>query len=84
VVRHIVNGAPTRAFTVSPSNSSDLPHVTLGILLSATGDVAVIMADDLDTDTFVLTDLAGGVVHPLRIRRILATGTDAITIVGLY
>jgi hypothetical protein len=84
VVRHIVNGAPTRAFTVSPHNDNDLPHVTLGIYLSAIGDVAVIMADDDAVDDVVLTDLAPGVFHPLRIRRILATGTDAITIVGLY
>lgn len=82
MVRYIEGGAPTRAFTVTPSNDDDLPHITLGIYLSAQGDVACVMADDADPVTF--TDLVGGVEHRLRIKKILATGTDAVIIVAVY
>lgn len=84
MVRYIEGGAPTRAFTVTPSNDDDLPHITLAIMVSAVGDVAVIMADDGDEDDVVLPDLVPGAEYRLRIRRILATGTEAITITALY
>lgn len=70
-----------RAVAVTPSDSADLTEVTRGLYVGASGDVKVDMANG-DTVTFVA--MAAGVVHPLRVRRVYSTGTDATDIVAVY
>lgn len=83
-VRYFPGSNPTHAYQVTPSNDDDLPVPTEGIYVSAVGDVSGVLVGDELVDDVTFTDLAAGVFHPLRFRRILATGTDAITIVALY
>lgn len=68
------------AFAISPDNSTDLALMTRGIYVGGTGDLKVDMADGT-TVTFV--GLAAGVVHPIRARRVYATGTSATSIIGV-
>lgn len=72
----------TLAVAITPDNSNDLVTVTRGIYVGVSGDLKVDMAGGSSGITF--TNLAAGVIHPIRARRIYATGTDATDILGLY
>jgi len=70
------------AFAITPDNDEDLAYVTRGIYVGVAGDVKV---DMFGTGTAVVfKDLAAGVVHPLRVKRVYEAGTDATNIVGVY
>lgn len=76
----------TRAVAVTPNDSTDLAEVTRGLNVhkgtgGATTDVAVIMAGDSQAVTLTFEV---GYVIPIRVRRVLATGTDATRVVALY
>ena len=70
-----------RAFEIIPSNSTNLSHVTRGLFVGIIGDVHVVTAGGDDV-TFI--DMAAGVIHPLRIRQILVSGTNASELIGIY
>jgi len=67
--------------SVVPSDTVDLDVVTRAIMVATEGDVTVIMQDGT---TGTIPALQPGVPYPLRISRVLATGTTATGIVGLY
>ena len=69
------------AFSITPSNTDPIDHVTRGIYVGASGDLKVLMTGG-ETVTFV--DLAAGVIHPIAVIQVFSTGTDATGIVGLY
>lgn len=75
-------GPGRQAVAITPDNSTDLATTTRGLYVGAAGDVAVILADDSAAVTF--TALAAGIVHPLAVKRVKATGTTATGIVGVY
>lgn len=67
---------------VTPSNSENLPDGAcrgLGCLVA--GTASVIAADDSDPQTIYLVP---GTVHPVRAKRVRATGTAATGIVAYY
>jgi len=70
-----------RAISITPNDSADLDVITRGMYVGVSGDLAVHMADG-SIATFV--GLAAGVIHPLSVVRVLATGTTATDIIGLY
>lgn len=70
------------AYAVTPSNSVDLAFPTRGIYVGATGDVRVNMVTTGTAIDFL--SLAAGVLHPLRVSRIYASGTTATGIVAVY
>jgi len=67
------------AFAITPNDSTDLTRLTRGLYVGVGGNVAVRIGG-VDV-TF--SNLAAGVVHPLRVTRVLSTGTTATNIVGL-
>lgn len=69
------------AMAITPSNSTDLTDYTRGIYVGGTGTLKVDMVTGGQV-TFV--DPAPGVIHPLRVKRVYATGTTATGIIGLY
>lgn len=71
----------TGAVAVTPNDGADLAKMTEGLYIGAAGNVAVTMQDGTSV-TF--TGLAAGVAHRLSVKRVLATGTTATGIVGLY
>lgn len=75
-----VDGPATDAFAITPNDSADLVQVTRGLFVGAGGDVVIVTRAGT-TATF--TNIQGGAVLPLRVRRILATGTTASGIIGL-
>jgi hypothetical protein len=70
-----------RVFEITPSDSANLEHTTRGLYVGIIGDVHVVTAGGDDV-TFV--DLAAGVIHPLRIRQVMASGTNAGELLGIY
>lgn len=75
-----LNSPPYGGFTVTPSDTNDLPTVTRALNVSVTGDVHVTLLDDTEVTLF----LQAGGIFPLRIKRIWASDTTAAGIVGLY
>lgn len=69
------------AFTIIPSDTENLPAITRGLYVGILGDVSVVTAAG---DAVVFTDLAAGVIHPMRVRQVLASGTNAGELVGVY
>lgn len=74
------DGPLVGGFAVTPS-AADLPVVTRALMVGGGGDVAVILRNG---DTVTLPGLQPGAVYPLRVSRVLAAGTTATGIVGLY
>lgn len=74
-------GPATGGFDIVPDDNSDLPAVTRALMVASGGDAAVILKDG---STLTLPALVPGSVYPLRVRRVLATGTTASGIRGLY
>lgn len=67
-------------FDIAPDDQADIEQVTRAIMVSAPGDVSII----LKNGTFLtLTGLIAGVLYPFRVSRINATGTTATGIKGL-
>lgn len=70
------------AFAVTPHDTDELAFVTRGLYLGVSGDVAVVMANGNEV-TF--TNMAAGIIHPLRVKAVKDTGTDAdLGIIGVY
>mgnify|MGYP003529668988 CR=1 FL=1 len=70
------------AFTITPHDTNELAFVTRGLYLGVSGDVAVTMANG-DEVTFL--NMAAGIIHPLRVKIVKDTGTDAdLGIIGVY
>ncbi len=55
-------------------------EVTRAIFIETTGDVAVI-GEHSDESSVIIPGLLGGMWHPMRVVEILATGTDAATVI---
>ena len=68
------------AFLIVPSNSINLTEDTTGIYAGGAGDVKVQMING-DIVTFTVP---AGVVLPIQVRRVYATGTTASGVIGLY
>jgi hypothetical protein len=75
------SGPVNGAVAVTPDNSNDLTNTTRGIYVGGAGNIKVDMADGT---TVTFTAIAIGIVHPLRVKRVYATGTTATTILALY
>ena len=68
-------------FSITPSNTVDLERTTRGIYVGIGGDLKV---DLVSGDTVTFVGLSSGMIHPIRVRRVYATGTDVDNILGLY
>ena len=67
-------------FDVTPSDGADLAEVTRALMVSAAGDVAVTLKNG---DQVTLPGLTPGVIYPVRVARVWATGTTATGVKGL-
>jgi hypothetical protein len=68
-------------FAITPNDSTDLTAETRGLYVGTSGDLSLVLASG---DAVLLAGAIGGVVLPLRVRRVKATGTTATQLVGLY
>ena len=58
---------------IVPDDGTDLPYLTKALNVATNGTVRITTEAGTTTDVFV----AAGVVFPLRVRRVWATGTTA-------
>lgn len=68
---------PMGGFAITPDDTADLPHVVRALNVGTAGVVRVLTLDGSDISLSVVA----GVLVPLRV---LAAGTTADQIVGLY
>ena len=66
---------------VVPSDAETLPAVTRALYSGTGGDITVRLASG---DTITLVETTPGSIYPLRVDRVLASGTTASGIVGLW
>ncbi len=72
----------SRAFAITPNDSTDLADVTRGLHTGSGGTIVLILNED--TASVTLSGVPGGVILPLRVKRVLATGTTAsMNLIGL-
>jgi hypothetical protein len=67
---------------VTPSDTADIP-ATRGVSVATAGDMKV---TTVGGETVVIPSgaLAAGIVHPIRVTRVWATGTAAVGIVAYW
>ncbi len=70
----------TAAEALMPSDTVPLTFVTRALYVGQGGDVTLRLRSD---DVVVLRNLQAGVIYPLRIVQVMATGTTAADLVGL-
>jgi len=71
-----------KAFAIIPHDSNDLALTTRAVYTGKGGTIVCILLEDSSEVT--LSNVPSGIVLPLRIRRVLATGTTAsMDLVGL-
>lgn len=68
------------AFSITPSDVSELTYVTRYIYVGTAGHIKVTFVDDTEV---TLNNLIAGQLHALRVKKVHSTGTTALTIVGL-
>ena len=71
----------TGMLVITPNDGADLTVVPRAPMVKQAGDVTVVMKDGT---AGTLPALQAGVPYPVRVRRVLASGTTATGIVGLY
>lgn len=78
--RESLNSPPTDVIVVTPSDIDDLAQVSRGLNVAQSGTVRV------STLSGTLADItiAAGIVFPVRVKRIWATGTTATGILALF
>lgn len=72
---------PENGTEVIPDDAVDLTHVTRAVYVGGSGDLAVRLPDGTD---LTFANMSAGALLPIRAVRVLATGTTATRIVGLW
>ena len=73
-------GPLTRAASITPDDAIDLPFESRAVMVAAAGDLAVTLTDG---DTLVLPALRPGVIYPLAVTRVRASGSTTSGVVVL-
>lgn len=66
---------------VTPNDSTNLSQFTRGLYVGGAGDVAVITGAG---DTVTFSGVLAGAILPVRVYRVLFTGTTASLILAMY
>lgn len=70
----------SKAYEITPDDDNDLPVHTRGIYVGLAGNLTVILQGDTTQVTFVGVPVG---IMPIRVKRVMATGTAAEDLVGL-
>ena len=70
----------TDAFHVTPDDTTVFPQPTRAIYVGTGGDVSIEL---IGGGIVTLRGTQSGMIYPLRVQKVLATGTTAADIVGL-
>jgi len=75
------NAPAENAFSVTPNDSTDMANAARALFVGGAGDVKV---DTTGGDTVTFTGVTAGMILPVRVTRVYATGTTATNIVAVY
>jgi hypothetical protein len=78
-----VSGLESPAFNgtaITPSDSIDLSITARAVFVGGGGNLRVMLAGG---DTVTLNGVIAGMIYPLRVKRVMSTGTSATNLVGL-
>ena len=73
-------GPASHGFAVTPHDTNPLTETTRGLYVGGAGDIAAVMASGASVR---FPAVPAGSVLPVRLTRILSTGTTATSMVGL-
>lgn len=74
-----IDGPASRAAAVTPSDTATI-ETTRGLWIGVDGNIAVLF--EKDTQAVTLKNATG--MLPLRVKKVLSTGTTATDIIALY
>ena len=69
------------AFSITPSDNSDLSSITTALYVGFTGNLNIICSGD--TTPVIFYNVPGGSFVPLQVKRVRASGTTASGIIGI-
>jgi len=69
-------------FSITPDDGNELEYVTRGFVFGVTGAIKILTLNDTEI-TIPEGVLSPGVIHPIRVKKVFATGTTASNIFGL-
>lgn len=69
------------AVAITPNDAADLATATRGIYVGTGGDIAVVMVGG---ESVTFTAVPQGMILSIRVTRVLATGTTASNLVGVW
>ena len=75
-----LSGPASHAFAVSPSDSSLLSETTRGLYVGTSGDIACLT---LSGASITFSAVQAGTLLPMRLTKVMATGTTASNIIAL-
>ena len=75
-----LSGPAAHGFAVTPNDSTTLAETTRALYVGSAGAVAVLMASGASV-TFA--GVAAGAMLPVRVTKVMATGTSATDLIGL-
>ena len=75
-----LSGPASSGFQIVPDDDDDLSEATRGLYIGQSGDLALTTVSGAD---ITLKAVPAGSLLPIRVRRVLASGTTASDIVGL-
>lgn len=70
-----------RFAAVTPHNSTNLPAGVRGVYVGTGGNMVAV---DLDDNAVTFSNIVGGTLLPLQVKRVNSTNTTASDIVALY
>jgi hypothetical protein len=71
----------SNAAAVTPNDSTDLTYTTRALFVGGAGNIAVTMAGG---QSVTFTGVPAGALLPIRVTRVLSTGTTATTITAIW
>ena len=79
----IDTGPATKAESITPDDDTDIA-IPRAIWVGGAGDLTVTMGEDKTSTPVTFASVPAGIMLPIRVKRVLATGTTASAIVALY
>jgi hypothetical protein len=73
-------GPAQHGFAVTPHNTNLISETTRGLYVGGAGDLVLVFASGAQ---ITVSSVPGGTVLPVRVTKVLATGTTATALVGL-
>lgn len=77
-------GPASGAYAITPSDTQKLPFDTRGLYVGVTGNVTVVMTNDVLANTVLFVAVPAGSLLPISVKYVLSSGTTASSLVGVY